>query len=1128
MANHNQMVVAANTAVLPVAGEPNPNSDYASFLEQIDRSLAQHIGKEGVDGDQMKAQEEKAEKVLHRLHALIDAARNKSGLARGAMHVFGSFSNGFKSGGSDLDIVYLSEEITLKGTVNALSSVLNLAHNYQFTNLTKIFQANVPILKFTDEETGVEVDFCINNRLGARNSLLLQTYCSLDKRVQDVGRLVKAWVKHKDLVGTADGFLNSYAYILLVIYFLQVGLEEPVLPNLQAMAEESRRQDLEELNSTPSNAAMASGAARGAGAGDQPPSGGYIEKIEKHIVRDNKWGRDDDWDTSFYDREITPEICSKLTHGKFELGKNKMTTAELLFTFFHFYTRIFDWQNEAVSIRMADPMTKNGFEGESQLKWNRRKNDKWEVINDSARITMNSVPGRDSQSLKDLWYIEDPYDLRHNLAGKMTVTGKERMICEMEQTMRQLSQAGSWDQVVPPDGTLPMLYLLKCRISSSISPSLFIRELASTGVARVHMPTGTNNRNANKGGRYNSIAFLEFDCPKTRRRAHTRNESYLADCQLQIHYSSRWALEDAVAQTPYHHYDVKAYLESDGKEGLLIAEPGKLPQAPESIKRAVELHRAHQRLIGQHPGVGGPHNINLLGGNVVPGRGPGNPMQPYQVPQTQMPLTRAAPAPPGPTYAHHAAQYTNGVMQAGSRAVMGPNGMMMPGAGGPAAGNPNPGGFVVGAQAQSGGPHGGAPMGGNLPGGPPRTNGVQPGSHQLPPDAVHQRLLMQHRQQHERKAATAQILNAGAVGGPLVNNNLNGTGAPGVGAYPPSGVPGVGAPGPPGPPPPTIGGPPAARAIPPSVMAQRARPRMPVGFNLPDDQRGFPMPLYYNRPPNTAGSSVAQPNHGSTSSNNGNANPGQLTLPLPPLHNPSVPATTGAANGSLQTASTWAPGRRSPGEARPAPRTAVPNVPVVQKAAPVELQEPSSTSSGGQQTSDSSENRGASSSGAGGLGRGPAQLNGGPQSSRIGGNPSNPQSQEQTALLSNAAAREFLAAPSDVVTGGPTLVDAARAAHTKLAIQRMQQAQQRRIESQREPRPPTNSAYQNQNQHHSPPNGNSRIEQTRSYPAYAVPPGGAGTAGGGAGAAHHLMHHTNNRHAVLVQERSPPGMNQFQ
>ena len=78
----------------------------------------------------------------------------------------------------------------------------------------------------------MEVDFGINNRLGVRNSLLLQQYCAMDERVQDIGRLVKAWAKKKDLVGTADGFLNSYAYMLLVIYFLQVGLEEPLLPNL--------------------------------------------------------------------------------------------------------------------------------------------------------------------------------------------------------------------------------------------------------------------------------------------------------------------------------------------------------------------------------------------------------------------------------------------------------------------------------------------------------------------------------------------------------------------------------------------------------------------------------------------------------------------------------------------------------------------------------------------------------------------------------------------------------------------------------------------------------------------------------------------------------------------------------
>ena len=37
-------------------------------------------------------------------------------------------------------------------------------------------------------------------------------YCCFDSRVADLGRLVKAFVKSRELVGTADGFLNSYAF----------------------------------------------------------------------------------------------------------------------------------------------------------------------------------------------------------------------------------------------------------------------------------------------------------------------------------------------------------------------------------------------------------------------------------------------------------------------------------------------------------------------------------------------------------------------------------------------------------------------------------------------------------------------------------------------------------------------------------------------------------------------------------------------------------------------------------------------------------------------------------------------------------------------------------------------------
>lgn len=60
------------------------------------------------------------------------------------MAIFGSFSNGFKSSGSDLDIVYISDDIKPKDLVGSLNLLSGLASKYAFDNVTKIFQANVP------------------------------------------------------------------------------------------------------------------------------------------------------------------------------------------------------------------------------------------------------------------------------------------------------------------------------------------------------------------------------------------------------------------------------------------------------------------------------------------------------------------------------------------------------------------------------------------------------------------------------------------------------------------------------------------------------------------------------------------------------------------------------------------------------------------------------------------------------------------------------------------------------------------------------------------------------------------------------------------------------------------------
>ena len=276
---------------------------------------------------------------------------------KGEIRIYGSFSNGFKTGGSDLDTAFLSDGIHNEGQLKGvLQTVASLAQKFDFTNVTRIFSANVPILKFsqhvTDGSEGIEVDFCINNRLAVRNSDLLQCYGQCDHRVRELSRLVKAWAKKKQLVGTADGYLNSYAYMLMVIFFLQVGTNPPVLPNLQ-----DHRLCPDEV-----------------------------------LTPDDKWGKAE-WDTRFYDQEL-PRMDEQGYVG----GANKSSVGELLIEFFHFYKakpegyqgpRGFDWALDTVCMRRAD-----AFKG---------RIDKHELMASTAHITNSNPPPQGSDSLKNLW-----------------------------------------------------------------------------------------------------------------------------------------------------------------------------------------------------------------------------------------------------------------------------------------------------------------------------------------------------------------------------------------------------------------------------------------------------------------------------------------------------------------------------------------------------------------------------------------------------------------------------------------------------------------------------------------------------------------------------------------------------
>lgn len=95
----------------------------------------------------------------------------------------------------------------------------------------------IPIIKLHDYSTGISIDVGYGNSLGVLNSRWLGTLA----RVPGGGgvifgklvRLVKHWARRRAINDTYYGTLSSYAYSLMVVYYLSCVVEPPVLPNLQ-------------------------------------------------------------------------------------------------------------------------------------------------------------------------------------------------------------------------------------------------------------------------------------------------------------------------------------------------------------------------------------------------------------------------------------------------------------------------------------------------------------------------------------------------------------------------------------------------------------------------------------------------------------------------------------------------------------------------------------------------------------------------------------------------------------------------------------------------------------------------------------------------------------------------------
>ncbi|CAF1401341.1 unnamed protein product [Adineta steineri] len=222
----------------------------------------------------------------------------------------GSAYNGFGFRQSDLDVCVLLKDQTEELNIIILEKLFRIIQSepHKFRDIELVRDARVPIIRCIDNQFNIEVDLSVNNALvPVENTRLLKTYTEIDFRVSQLGYMLKHLVKICDIGDASKGTLSSYAYINMVIHFLQQ-IQPPVLPILQ------------QLNDDPSN-----------------KNGMIRQCMESNVY--------------FYDN------LSKL--GEVWVNKNgpnTLTAGELWIEFLRYYTEQFDYEKNVVTIRQFEPL----------------------------------------------------------------------------------------------------------------------------------------------------------------------------------------------------------------------------------------------------------------------------------------------------------------------------------------------------------------------------------------------------------------------------------------------------------------------------------------------------------------------------------------------------------------------------------------------------------------------------------------------------------------------------------------------------------------------------------------------------------------------------------------------------
>ncbi|KFV78621.1 Terminal uridylyltransferase 7, partial [Struthio camelus australis] len=224
------------------------------------------------------------------------------------LNLFGSSKNGFGFKQSDLDICMTIDGLETAESLDCIRIIEDLAKVLKkhsgLRNVLPITTAKVPIVKFFHVRSGLEVDISLYNTLALHNTRLLSSYAAIDPRVKYLCYTMKVFTKMCDIGDASRGSLSSYAYTLMVLYFLQQR-NPPVIPVLQEIYKEPKKPEI--------------------------------------LV--------DGWNVYFFDK------IEELSVVWPECGKNTESVGQLWLGLLRFYTEEFDFKEHVICIRRRNLLT---------------------------------------------------------------------------------------------------------------------------------------------------------------------------------------------------------------------------------------------------------------------------------------------------------------------------------------------------------------------------------------------------------------------------------------------------------------------------------------------------------------------------------------------------------------------------------------------------------------------------------------------------------------------------------------------------------------------------------------------------------------------------------------------------